>query len=476
MEGSTLKLVMLQGPRGGETLEFRPGAKIRIGRVVKGNNLPIKDAGISSKHLSVDFESGKWVIRDLDSSNGTLLNNSKLLPMSPFDLGDGDAIKIGEYTSIEVKICGGGCESQLRRNPRRGRAAAKDGVSENVAPVAEDRGRRGGSRRGKGLVKENGEQNLGLVKENCDEKLETVVPVAENRPRRAGLRSAKVLKEDDKEADQSLIGGKRDGGSENMNSIAENHGQQVSSTNATGLDLVGERCDGELEKAAAVVEENGRRRGRPRRARALKNEATEKLGEVKQAEKKENVGLVQQLNSRRTRSTKNKEQLVSNSMVQNIVDTSSLDRRESDIDDRGKQEDLSGKINLQVVASEAVKIDVSEVKENVEILDLRDEGLEAVEISVAEDKQNAEGLDMEHDPCKESASGPGIKEICTEVNNEVDLEKMTLGEWFDYLEVHLPKQIYNVTEEMIASMREKAERFREFMLQQQNEKGKLPVG
>ena len=128
MEPPPLKLVIVHGPRQGESLEFRPGSRIRIGRIVRGNNLPIKDAGISSNHLSIDSESssssfgsgsGKWTIRDLDSSNGTLLNDIELQPNTPHDLSDGDSITIGEFTSILVNF--NNDESRLRRNPRRQR-------------------------------------------------------------------------------------------------------------------------------------------------------------------------------------------------------------------------------------------------------------------------------------------------------------------------------------------------------------------
>ncbi|PRQ18953.1 putative transcription factor interactor and regulator FHA-SMAD family [Rosa chinensis] len=117
---AALKLEVLKGPREGETLEYRPRSKVRIGRVVRGNNLAIKDSGISTNHLIIhsDSESGKWMIRDLDSSNGTVVNDTKLKPDTPLELNDGDEIKIGEYTSISVHIDG----HRLRRNPRRGAA------------------------------------------------------------------------------------------------------------------------------------------------------------------------------------------------------------------------------------------------------------------------------------------------------------------------------------------------------------------
>ncbi|RVW92056.1 hypothetical protein CK203_037087 [Vitis vinifera] len=77
--------------------------------------------------------------------------------------------------------------------------------------------------------------------------------------------------------------------------------------------------------------------------------------------------------------------------------------------------------------------------------------------------------------CTESINISGAKERFAEVGDGHDLEKMTLGDWFDFVELHLPKQIYDVIEEMIAGMRESGERVREHMLQQKNEKGKLAI-
>ncbi|KAJ6771341.1 NUCLEAR INHIBITOR OF PROTEIN PHOSPHATASE-1 [Salix koriyanagi] len=168
MEPPILKLTMVQGPREGETLEFRPRSTVRIGRVVRGNNVTIKDAGVSSKHLVIVSESGKWSLQDLDSSNGTTLNSSILSPYKSFDIRDGDTIKLGESTSILVQFNVHEETSQLRRNPRR--------------RVAANRSRRG--------IEEEKEYAENLEEENVEKfevESELIVPESrgKGRPRRA---------------------------------------------------------------------------------------------------------------------------------------------------------------------------------------------------------------------------------------------------------------------------------------------------
>ncbi|RID81307.1 hypothetical protein BRARA_A03896, partial [Brassica rapa] len=104
MSPPLLKLAFVQGPRDGESLEYKPGSTIRIGRVVRGNEIAIKDAGISTKHLRIVSDSENWIIHDLGSSNGTILNSDTLDPDTPVNLRNGDVIKLGEYTSIVVSF------------------------------------------------------------------------------------------------------------------------------------------------------------------------------------------------------------------------------------------------------------------------------------------------------------------------------------------------------------------------------------
>ncbi|CAN6461050.1 unnamed protein product [Victoria cruziana] len=138
---SLLKLIVEKGRRKGEIMECEQASDIRIGRVIKGNNFTIKDQAISQQHLIVEFREGRWVVLDLGTSNGTILNNKRIPPQTACAVKDGDVIKIGERSALSVRISdegegAGGAkepshivavehspEAVVRRNPSR-RAAA----------------------------------------------------------------------------------------------------------------------------------------------------------------------------------------------------------------------------------------------------------------------------------------------------------------------------------------------------------------
>ncbi|KAF9673539.1 hypothetical protein SADUNF_Sadunf10G0034700 [Salix dunnii] len=378
MEPPILKLTMVQGPREGETLEFRPGSTVRIGRVVRGNNVTIKDAGVSSKHLVIVSESGKWSLQDLDSSNGTTLNSSILSPYKSFDLRDGDTIKLGESTSILVQFNVHEETSQLRRNPRR------------------------------------------RVKETSK-----VGSVAANRSRR-GI-------EEEKENDE--------------NSEEENVEK--------------------FEVKSEVIVPESRGRGRPRRAKALEK----KLDSVVPAETK-------RVNLRSTRSRKNEDCVVLENLGAGCGELGKKVRG-----GRGRKK------NLQEVPAENVQCDVVDVKEKVDLgINIQEEVKEVangVKVETVEDVHE-EITEKEMDfgeKCNDTAKGNDTKEDdvseaqvgankSSEKGKELpDLEKMTLEEWFNSMEVDLPNQILEVTEEIVEGMRRKAERVQEYMIEQKKKQG-----
>ncbi|KAL2529097.1 FHA domain-containing protein [Forsythia ovata] len=147
-QGPTLKLIVEKGPLSGQSFCFGPGSRVQIGRVVRGNSISIKDAGISSKHVLIQFGPNldsdtapnccQWTITDLASSNGTILNDTQLEPSEPSVLSDGDVVKICELTSIIVKFDVTGCKGEdnigkTRRNPRRGAAGRGQRMVELMA-------------------------------------------------------------------------------------------------------------------------------------------------------------------------------------------------------------------------------------------------------------------------------------------------------------------------------------------------------
>ncbi len=64
----------------------------------------IEDEAISKRHaLIVRNPDGAYIIRDLNSTNGTRVNDVTLIAGADQPLKEGDVIRIGEYTVITVQ-------------------------------------------------------------------------------------------------------------------------------------------------------------------------------------------------------------------------------------------------------------------------------------------------------------------------------------------------------------------------------------
>jgi hypothetical protein len=84
-------MVALNGQHKGE--DFR----LRVGKNVLGTaadcDIVLTDKKISRKHATIRYEGGEFQIADLDSSNGTFVNDEKV---QKHDLIDNDIVKLGD--------------------------------------------------------------------------------------------------------------------------------------------------------------------------------------------------------------------------------------------------------------------------------------------------------------------------------------------------------------------------------------------
>ncbi|MCL4853900.1 MAG: DUF4123 domain-containing protein [Bryobacteraceae bacterium] len=92
------------GPRAGESLKLRSGRSVTIGRGAKAEFQITDDSFLSSLHCLLEFRGPSLWVRDLGSSNGTLVNGRLVAECR---LAGGDRIDVGR-TKLVVSISGDG--------------------------------------------------------------------------------------------------------------------------------------------------------------------------------------------------------------------------------------------------------------------------------------------------------------------------------------------------------------------------------
>ena len=92
--GTARRLVITSGPREGMEIEL-PSEQLTIGRSSE-SGLVIRDDYTSTHHARLMLWNDAWVIQDLDSTNGTFLDGSRVTLPTPVPLGA--AVTIGTTT------------------------------------------------------------------------------------------------------------------------------------------------------------------------------------------------------------------------------------------------------------------------------------------------------------------------------------------------------------------------------------------
>ncbi len=101
------RLIVTNGPRAGQNFPLSEKDEgTNIGRDAQGNEISLDDPQMSRYNSRIKLENGVFVIYDLASTNGTLVNGQKILKQP---LKNGDEIKIGDtfFQFVEVKSKGG---------------------------------------------------------------------------------------------------------------------------------------------------------------------------------------------------------------------------------------------------------------------------------------------------------------------------------------------------------------------------------
>lgn len=88
-----VRLSVLSGPKRGRTMILSEPT-FMIER--ESDKLSLEDISISRHHAILKYQDGMWFIQDLDSTNGTSLNDKPLIPRRLACIADGSVLQVGD--------------------------------------------------------------------------------------------------------------------------------------------------------------------------------------------------------------------------------------------------------------------------------------------------------------------------------------------------------------------------------------------
>jgi hypothetical protein len=96
--------VALYIPEQAQPIAIRTEEKIILGRRLENAQEDVVDLtpygafvhGVSRWHATISFVAGEYEVSDLNSTNGTWLNEQKLTPLKPYTLPNGSMLRLGK--------------------------------------------------------------------------------------------------------------------------------------------------------------------------------------------------------------------------------------------------------------------------------------------------------------------------------------------------------------------------------------------
>lgn len=96
------RLVCVMGSLQG--MSFRIGNGIVLGRA-PDVDVVVDEAQISKRHAWVGLDNGRLLARDLQSTNGTYVNDDLANPLRECELHDGDLLVLGKHNQDKFRVC-----------------------------------------------------------------------------------------------------------------------------------------------------------------------------------------------------------------------------------------------------------------------------------------------------------------------------------------------------------------------------------
>jgi signal transduction histidine kinase/pSer/pThr/pTyr-binding forkhead associated (FHA) protein len=135
------RLIVIKGPDEGKQFDLPPGEPVSIGRD-RNNRFVLHDTEVSRKHAEIAPGNGNFLIRDVGSANGTLVNTQ---PVREIPLNPGDHITLGQTILVFSAARGerpNGAAAEIASQIRLISPKDEEVPSAIVKTVAEDEGSR----------------------------------------------------------------------------------------------------------------------------------------------------------------------------------------------------------------------------------------------------------------------------------------------------------------------------------------------